>query len=70
MRLSICTTAHGLTRMCDTGASGNPVRSVIQVSRSQCRERERFAAVQGIVLLFFVLLTVGAWRRYNPMAFA
>lgn len=29
-----------------------------------------FAVVQGIVLLFFVLVTIGAWRRYKPMAFA
>jgi hypothetical protein len=29
-----------------------------------------FAVVQGIVLVFFVLLTIGAWRRYRPMAFA
>ena len=29
-----------------------------------------FAAVQGIVLVFFVLLTIGAWRRYKPMTFA
>ena len=29
-----------------------------------------FAAVQGIVLVFFVLVTIGAWRRYKPMAFA
>jgi hypothetical protein len=28
-----------------------------------------FAVVQGIVLVFFVVLTVGAWRRYKPMAF-
>ena len=29
-----------------------------------------FAAVQGVVLVFFVVLTVGAWRRFKPMAFA
>ena len=29
-----------------------------------------FAVVQGLVLMFFVLLTIGAWRRYKPMAFA
>ncbi|MDQ8731183.1 hypothetical protein LPJ38_08620 [Bradyrhizobium daqingense] len=29
-----------------------------------------FAVVQGIVLVFFVVLTIGAWRRYKPMAFA
>lgn len=29
-----------------------------------------FAVVQGIVLLFFVLVTIGAWRRYKPMALA
>lgn len=29
-----------------------------------------FAVVQGIVLVFFVLVTIGAWRRYKPMAFA
>jgi hypothetical protein len=29
-----------------------------------------FAAVQGIVLLFFVLVIIGAWRRFRPMAFA
>ncbi|MCK1757682.1 hypothetical protein IVA78_21265 [Bradyrhizobium sp. 137] len=29
-----------------------------------------FAVVQGIVLVFFVLLTIGAWRRFRPMAFA
>ncbi len=29
-----------------------------------------FAAVQGTVLVFFVVLTVGAWRRFKPMAFA
>ncbi|KRQ00277.1 hypothetical protein ACNJX9_04455 [Bradyrhizobium sp. DASA03076] len=29
-----------------------------------------FAVVQGIVLVFFVVLTIGAWRRYRPMAFA
>lgn len=28
-----------------------------------------FAVVQGIVLVFFVLLTIGAWRRFRPMAF-
>ncbi|MBR0696704.1 hypothetical protein [Bradyrhizobium lablabi] len=29
-----------------------------------------FAVVQGIVLLFFVLVIIGAWRRFRPMAFA
>ena len=29
-----------------------------------------FAVVQGLVLVFFVLVTIGAWRRYRPMAFA
>ncbi|QHP67630.1 hypothetical protein EI171_09405 [Bradyrhizobium sp. LCT2] len=29
-----------------------------------------FAVVQGIVLVFFVVLTIGAWRRFKPMAFA
>ncbi|MDE5465606.1 hypothetical protein GWG67_33980 [Bradyrhizobium sp. CSS354] len=29
-----------------------------------------FAVVQGLVLVFFVVLTVGAWRRFKPMAFA
>jgi hypothetical protein len=29
-----------------------------------------FAAVQGIVLVFFVVVTIGAWRRYRPAAFA
>ena len=29
-----------------------------------------FAAVQGLVLVFFVVLTIGAWRRFKPMAFA
>jgi len=29
-----------------------------------------FAAVQGIVLVFFVVVTIGAWRRFKPMAFA
>ena len=27
-----------------------------------------FAAVQGIVLLFFVIVIVGAWRRFKPIA--
>jgi hypothetical protein len=27
-----------------------------------------FAAVQGIVLLFFVLVIIGAWRRFHPAA--
>ena len=29
-----------------------------------------FAVVQGLVLVFFVLVTIGAWRRYKPMALA
>jgi hypothetical protein len=29
-----------------------------------------FAVVQGIVLVFFVVLTIGAWRRFKPMTFA
>jgi hypothetical protein len=29
-----------------------------------------FAAVQGIVLVFFVVVTIGAWRRFKPMVFA
>jgi hypothetical protein len=29
-----------------------------------------FAVVQGIVLVFFVLVIIGAWRRFKPMAFA
>jgi hypothetical protein len=30
-----------------------------------------FAVVQGLVLLFFVVVIVGAWRRFKPMpAFA
>ena len=29
-----------------------------------------FAVVQGIVLVFFVIVIIGAWRRYRPMAFA
>ncbi len=27
-----------------------------------------FAVVQGIVLVFFVLVIIGAWRRFRPMA--
>ena len=26
-----------------------------------------FAVVQGVVLVFFVVVIVGAWRRYKPM---
>jgi hypothetical protein len=26
-----------------------------------------FAVVQGVVLVFFVIVIVGAWRRYKPM---
>jgi hypothetical protein len=26
-----------------------------------------FAVVQGLVLLFFVIVIIGAWRRYKPM---
>jgi hypothetical protein len=29
-----------------------------------------FAVVQGIVLVFFVLVIIGAWRRFKPVAFA
>ena len=29
-----------------------------------------FAVVQGLVLVFFVLVIIGAWRRYRPMTFA
>jgi hypothetical protein len=29
-----------------------------------------FAVVQGIVLVFFVLVIIGAWRRFKPMTFA
>ncbi|QQO19467.1 hypothetical protein JJB98_05910 [Bradyrhizobium diazoefficiens] len=29
-----------------------------------------FAVVQGIVLVFFIMLTASAWRRFRPMAFA
>jgi hypothetical protein len=28
-----------------------------------------FAVVQGIVLVFFVIVIIGAWRRYRPVAF-
>jgi hypothetical protein len=27
-----------------------------------------FAAIQGVVLLFFVLFIIGAWRRFDPAA--
>jgi hypothetical protein len=27
-----------------------------------------FAVVQGIVLVFFILVIIGAWRRFKPMA--
>ena len=27
-----------------------------------------FAVVQGIVLVFFVVVIIGAWRRFRPMA--
>jgi hypothetical protein len=27
-----------------------------------------FAAVQGLVLVFFVVVIVGAWRRFRPAA--
>ena len=27
-----------------------------------------FAVVQGLVLLFFVLVIIGAWRRFHPVA--
>jgi hypothetical protein len=27
-----------------------------------------FAVVQGLVLVFFVIAIIGAWRRYKPMA--
>ena len=26
-----------------------------------------FAVVQGIVLVFFVLMIIGAWRRFRPV---
>jgi hypothetical protein len=29
-----------------------------------------FAVVQGIVLVFFVLVIIGAWRRFRPATFA
>ena len=29
-----------------------------------------FGVVQGVVLVFFVLVIIGAWRRFRPMAFA
>jgi hypothetical protein len=29
-----------------------------------------FAVVQGILLLFFVLVIIGAWRRFRPITFA
>ena len=29
-----------------------------------------FGVVQGLVLVFFVLVIIGAWRRFRPMAFA
>lgn len=29
-----------------------------------------FATVQGLVLLVFVLFTIGAWRRFRPMTLA
>lgn len=29
-----------------------------------------FAVVQGLVLLVFVLFTIGAWRRFRPMSLA
>ncbi len=29
-----------------------------------------FAAVQGIVLVFFAVMIIGAWRRFRPAAFA
>jgi hypothetical protein len=29
-----------------------------------------FGVVQGVVLVFFVLVIIGAWRRFKPMAFA
>jgi hypothetical protein len=27
-----------------------------------------FGVVQGIVLVFFVVVIIGAWRRFRPMA--
>jgi TRAP-type C4-dicarboxylate transport system permease small subunit len=27
-----------------------------------------FAVVQGLVLVFFALMIIGAWRRFRPMA--
>jgi hypothetical protein len=29
-----------------------------------------FAVVQGLVLVFFVLVIIGAWKRFKPMALA
>jgi hypothetical protein len=29
-----------------------------------------FAAVQGIVLVFFAVVIIGAWRRFRPVTFA
>lgn len=29
-----------------------------------------FAAVQGIVLVFFAVMIIGAWRRFRPVTFA
>lgn len=29
-----------------------------------------FAVVQGLVLVFFVLVIIGIWRRYRPVTFA
>jgi hypothetical protein len=28
-----------------------------------------FAVVQGVVFVFFVLVIIGAWRRFRPMVF-
>ena len=29
-----------------------------------------FAVVQGVVLVFFAVMIIGAWRRFRPVTFA
>jgi hypothetical protein len=39
-----------------------------ELALGNAQSRPVFAVIQGLVLMFFVVVIVGAWRRFKPMS--
>ena len=53
----------------DIAAGGAMTRNG-QLQAAMVAAQPVFGAVQGIVLVFFAVMIIGAWRRFRPVNFA